>query len=46
MYSLIIIIIIIIIAVISIALYLTDMGEHIALYKINKNVSMKPKKII
>ena len=37
----IIIIIIIIIAVISIEPYLTDMGEHNTLYKINKNVHIK-----
>ena len=36
----------IIIAVISIALYLTDMGELTALYKINNNVYIKTSKII
>ena len=30
--------------VISIALYLIDKCEHIALYKINKNVYMKPQR--
>ena len=31
-------------AVISIAPYLTDKGEHTALFNINKNVHAKPKK--
>ena len=31
----------IILAVISVALYLTDKGEHTALYKINENVYIK-----
>ena len=35
-----------IIAVISIALYLTDKGGHIALYKINNNVYLKTSEII
>ena len=34
------------IAVISIVLYLTDKGEHAALYKINKKVYIKTSKII
>ena len=42
----IIIIIIIIIAVIFITPYLTDSGEHTALYKINKNVCIKTSKIM
>ena len=37
---------IIITAVISIAPYLTDKGEHTALYKINHNVYIKTSKII
>lgn len=36
----------IIIAVISVALYLTNKGEHAVLYKINKNVYIKASKII
>ena len=39
-------IIIIIIAVISIAPYVTDKSEHIALYTINTNVYIKTSKII
>ena len=39
-----IIIIIIIIAVISIAPYLTDKGEHTAIFKINDNVYFKTSK--
>ena len=35
-----------IIAIISIAPYHTDMGEHTALYKINKNVYIKTSKTI
>ena len=35
-----------IIAVISIALYLTSKGEHTALYKVNKSVSIKTSKTI
>ena len=38
------IIIIIIIIVISILPYLTDEGEHTALYKINEKVYIKPQK--
>ena len=38
------IILIIIIAVVSIAPYLTDKCEHTALYMLNKNVYIKPKK--
>ena len=34
------------IAVISIAPYVTDMGEHTALYKINNNVYIENSKII
>ena len=36
----------IMLAVISIALYLTDKGEHTALYKINKNIHIKTSKIM
>ena len=36
--------IITIIEVISVVLYLTDKGEHTALYKINRNVGIKPHK--
>ena len=35
-----------IIAIISIAPYLTDMGEHAALYKTNKNVYIKTSKSV
>ena len=38
--------VIIVIAVISIALYLIDVGEHTALYKINKNACVKTSKIM
>ena len=37
---------IIIIAVIFVAPYLTDKGEHTALYKVNNNVYIKTSKII
>ena len=36
----------IIISVVSIAVYLTDKGQHIMLYKINKNVYIRTSKII
>ena len=36
----------IIIVVISLALYLTDKGEHTALYKINNKVYIKTSKMI
>ena len=45
-HSKIIVIIIIITAAVSIAPYLTDNGEHTALYKINKNVYIETSKTI
>ena len=41
-FLIIITIVIIIIAIISIVPYLTNKGEHTALYKINKNVYINP----
>ena len=43
-YSVIIIIIIIIIAVFSVVPYLTDKGEHIAVFKITYTYTLKPQK--